>query len=269
MLKYLLLAVLSMVFWASSALILLGLSEMPAFFLEAIIMLGGGAILMLVAKDKYINSFSFWGVLGVAGNHLSYILSLRLIPAPALDIIYCTWPVLIFFMSHKRPMGPNLICGLLSIAIGLAILIWHYKFVYSVKFFFGCIIGFLGPLLWALYNVKLDHSSNNCFTIGLYLVLGGIVAAFISCLLSEQHSFSQASFIGCLLLVIGPCSLAYLFWDKAITELGYMISFIGYLVPFASYLLLVINGVVAFDYVILLGMTAMLISSNLVIAESE
>lgn len=261
MIKHLIFAFVAMLLWASSALILLKVSSVPAFFLEAVLMSCGGLFLLVLARERVVSGFSLWGVLGVAGNHLTYILALRMIPPPALDIIYCTWPVIVFFMSHKKPIGLQLWFGLGSIFIGLAILIHHYQFIYSYKFFIGCLLGFIGPLLWSYYNVKIDHAQNNSFTIGLYLILGGMLAAIISFILSEKIVISYSNIFYCLLLILGPCSLSYLLWGLSIANLGYLLSFLGYLVPFVSYLLLVLFDIVTFEYQIFLGMCLMLLSA--------
>lgn len=243
-----------MLVWASSALLLIALKQMPVFLLEAIIM-GFGGLIMILAGQRPSNmaSFSVYGLLGIAGNHLSYILALRLIPPAAVDLIYCLWPLLVVVFAYKSFTSKKIFQALLLVTIGLTVLFVHYDFIYSSQFFVGCLIAFIGPLLWALYVTKAPHG-NSYFVLGLYLLFGALLSILLSSTFNEHYSLTLQDLIYLALLSIGPCSLAYMLWDKALIKSELNLSFLGYLIPISSYSMLIIFAVVKLDITVLLAL---------------
>ena len=253
-----------MLIWASSALFLIALKHMPVFLLEFIIMGFGGLIMILVGqKPSNMAGFSVYGLLGVAGNHLSYILALRLIPAAAVDLIYCLWPLLVVIFAYKGFSPKKILQAFIVVVAGLIVLLVHYDFIYSYKFFLGCSIAFVGPLLWSLYVAKAPHG-DSCFLIGLYLLFGCLLSLFLSLSFGEYYHLKLQDWFYLTLLSIGPCSLAYMLWDKALIKSELNLSFLGYLIPISSYLILIIFNVINLDITILMALSLLSVSGIII-----
>lgn len=260
-------AITAMLLWSSSAILLLTIKQLPVFLVTGIIMGGGGVLLMLFNQVNW-QDFSCLALLGIALNHFAYIFALHLIPAPAVELIYCLWPLIVAVLALH--FSWRLLLAVLLIIAALSILYLHYKFLFLPSSYFGILIAFAGPLFWALYVAKVEHKTTNVFLVGFYLFIAALIALSISYASHESWAFLEhlnwRSAIVLLILMLGPCGLAYMLWEHALESKQFNLAFLGYLIPFSSYLLLLAFGFAAFDWLVLSSLALLSVSGFIIMA---
>lgn len=242
-------ALISVTFWSSGALFVLGLNQIPPFFLLAVsssICLVFTAVFLFLS-DRWslvtscIKPLCSLGVLIIL-NQACYVFAFRLAPAAQVDLINYLWPsMLVLFMGNfQRAYTKYVVVALGAGGIFLAL----EPGALSLTYLTGYLAAFVAALSWTIYSFVVKNYSLPTESACINLGLG---APVFWCL----HFFSNESFVSLtgaevfLLLLYGGgvYVVAYLCWGYAVKygSIGES-SALSYMIPLLSVGLLVMCG---------------------------
>lgn len=172
-----------------------GVRHMPALQLAAIRQFLGGlcyVIFFLIKGVRWPNAKE-WRVILVL-SFLNFMLSnalstwgVRYIPAglgSIIGAIFPMWLVIIAFIGSRTKAKPGTVLGLVLGFTGICVIFYeHLHHLFDADFRFGIFLSVLSTWTWAfgtLYTKKAAAGFNPYFSLGLQMVISGIVVAAIS-----------------------------------------------------------------------------------------
>lgn len=261
--KNYLFACFSLLIWSCTSVLLLSLKHVPSFLLEGLIMFSGGSVLVAsYHKQLQKSEFKLWGLIGIAGNQMLFLLSIRRIPVPMADFIFAMWPILLLVVRQRLQLSAKQVFAVLLAILAMFVLYKPHTFDAI-----GILLAFLSSACWSVYVLKTSQSNACCFMLGIYLILGAIICLLLSYIFAEQCSlnYQDLMFIGATGL--GPSAFAYVFWQKAVScDAVVKISWLSFFLPITGYLMLLANHLINFDYSVLTALILICFSSFIIFA---
>ena len=183
------------------------------------------------------------------GNDLFYIMAFRYAPAVQVDLIVCSWPMLVFIFAHfllSEDIRINHIVACIIAFSGICFLLTSDadKMILKKDYFWGYLLSFLSAILWAIYMVvSKKYSKPTPELFAVYCFVGMIFSAIMH-LLFEETIIPTTSQL-CILIIMGITthSIAYYGWDYAIKRGHFkLLHILPYGNPILSVLALVVFG---------------------------
>ncbi len=228
----------SLLIWALSVVGAVALKVLPVFevlfgiftsgfFASAIINTINGNWKSVLERPRYLILI---GIFGIVGNDLFYIMAFRYAPAVQVDLIVCSWPMLVFIFAHfllSEDIRINHIVACIIAFSGICFLLTSDadKMILKKDYFWGYLFSFLSAILWAIYMVvSKKYSKPTPELFAVYCFVGMIFSAIMH-LLFEETIIPTTSQL-CILIIMGITthSIAYYGWDYAIKR-GAILSY--------------------------------------------
>jgi drug/metabolite transporter (DMT)-like permease len=262
--------------WALLALLTIGSAPVPPLLLNAICFAIGGTIGLAwtarrglsVLRGVSWKVYAF-GTLGLFGYHLLYFTAFRVAPAAETGLIAYLWPLFIVLFSGLLPgerLAPQHVLGALVAFAGAALIVLGrggagQASALGLALAFGC------ALTWAGYSVlsrRLGDVPTESVTV---FCLATAVLSLAAHLALEETLWPQGGlgWASVLALGLGPVGAAFFTWDLGMKKGDIQILGVAsYAAPLLSTLALVVAGITAPSYTILLA--AVLIAGGAALA---
>ncbi len=262
--------------WALLALLTIGSAPVPPFLLNALCFAIGGTLGLIwtarrglaVLKTVSWKVYAF-GTLGLFGYHFLYFTAFRIAPAAETGLIAYLWPLFIVLLSGLLPgerLAAQHVIGALIAFAGAAVIVLGRGGDGEVSAL-GLALAFACALTWAAYSVlsrRLGDVPTESVTV-FCLATAGL--SLIAHLALEQTVWPQGAlgWASVLALGLGPVGAAFFTWDLGMKKGDIQILGVAsYAAPLLSTLALVLAGITAPSYMILLA--AVLIAGGAALA---
>lgn len=171
------------------------------------------------------------GLLGVAGFNSLIYLAVQTTTAVNAVLINSCVPILIALCSlliNKEPLSPRQWTGILVSLSGVALIIvsGNLGSLMELEFNRGDLLVLCAGLVWALYSVNLKRypADLHPFSYLLGIMIAGLlgILPFYLVELSLGYGFSVTgpTFITIVYVAIFPSVLAFIFWNRAVRDIG-------------------------------------------------
>lgn len=251
--------------WALLALLTIGSAPVPPFLLNALCFAIGGTLGLIwtarrglsVLRTVSWKVYAF-GTLGLFGYHFLYFTAFRIAPTAETGLIAYLWPLFIVLFSGLLPgekLAAQHIIGAL-VAFGGAALIVLGRGSEGEVSALGLFLAFACALTWAAYSVlsrRLGDVPTESVTV---FCLATAALSLIAHLALEQTIWPQGvlGWGAVLALGLGPVGAAFFTWDMGMKKGDIQILGVAsYAAPLLSTLALVLAGITAPSYMILLA----------------
>ncbi|WP_395543092.1 DMT family transporter [Neotabrizicola sp. sgz301269] len=251
--------------WALLALLTIGSAPVPPFLLNALCFAIGGTLGLIwtarrglsVLRTVSWKVYAF-GTLGLFGYHFLYFTAFRIAPTAETGLIAYLWPLFIVLFSGLLPgekLAAQHIIGAL-VAFGGAALIVLGRGSEGEVSALGLVLAFACALTWAAYSVlsrRLGDVPTESVTV---FCLATAALSLIAHLALEQTIWPQGvlGWGAVLVLGLGPVGAAFFTWDMGMKKGDIQILGVAsYAAPLLSTLALVLAGITAPSYMILLA----------------
>jgi drug/metabolite transporter (DMT)-like permease len=262
--------------WALLALLTIGSAPVPPLLLNAICFAIGGTIGLAWTARRGLSVLRgvswkvyVFGTLGLFGYHLLYFNAFRVAPAAETGLIAYLWPLFIVLLSGLLPgerLAPQHVLGALVAFAGAALIVLGrggagQASALGLALAFGC------ALTWAGYSVlsrRLGDVPTESVTV---FCLATAVLSLAAHLALEETLWPQGGlgWASVLALGLGPVGAAFFTWDLGMKKGDIQILGVAsYAAPLLSTLALVVAGITAPSYTILLA--AVLIAGGAALA---
>lgn len=262
--------------WALLALLTIGSAPVPPFLLNALCFAIGGTLGLIwtarrglaVLKTVSWKVYAF-GTLGLFGYHFLYFTAFRIAPAAETGLIAYLWPLFIVLLSGLLPgerLAAQHVIGALIAFAGAAVIVLGRGGEGEVSAL-GLALAFACALTWAAYSVlsrRLGDVPTESVTV-FCLATAGL--SLIAHLALEQTVWPQGAlgWASVVALGLGPVGAAFFTWDLGMKKGDIQILGVAsYAAPLLSTLALVLAGITAPSYMILLA--AVLIAGGAALA---
>lgn len=263
--------------WALLALLTIGSAPVPPLLLNAICFAIGGTIGLVwtarrglsVLRGVSWKVYAF-GTLGLFGYHLLYFTAFRLGPNASTGLIAYLWPLFIVLFSGLLPGErlrlPHVLGALIAFA-GAAVIVLGAQTGPGGVSLPALALAFLCALTWAAYSVlsrRLGEVPTESVTV---FCLATAVLSVVAHLALEETLWPQGGlgWASVLALGLGPVGAAFFTWDLGMKKGDIQILGVAsYAAPLLSTLALVVAGITAPSYTILLA--AVLIAGGAALA---
>ncbi|MEZ5798145.1 MAG: EamA family transporter [Paracoccaceae bacterium] len=262
--------------WSLLALLTIGSAPVPPFLLNALCFAIGGAIGLAWTIRKGTSALRgvswrvyAFGTLGLFGYHALYFTAFRLAPSAETGLIAYLWPLFIVLFSGLLP-GERLtlrhVLGAL-IAFAGAVLIILGRDQAGGGSVPGFVLAFACALVWAGYSVlsrRLGAVPTETVTV---FCLATAALSLVTHLAFETTAWPQdpRGWLAVLALGLGPVGAAFFTWDIGMKKGDIqLLGVASYAAPLLSTLALVVAGVTAPSYAILVA--AVLIAGGAALA---
>jgi drug/metabolite transporter (DMT)-like permease len=262
--------------WSLLALLTVGSAPVPPFLLNALCFGIGGTIgLVWTARRGFgVLGLVSWkvyafGTIGLFGYHFLYFTAFRIAPAAETGLIAYLWPLFIVLLSGLLP-GERLtarhVVGALIAFAGAAVIVLGRGGEGEVSapglaLAFGCAV------TWAAYSV-LSRRLGDVPTESVTVFCLATAALSVGAHLMLEETVWPAGTLGwlsVLALGIGPVGAAFFTWDLGMKKGDIQVLGVAsYAAPLLSTLALVLAGITAPSYAILLA--AVLITGGAALA---
>lgn len=243
----------AVIFWASGALLVLELGNLPPLFLMAVsglITLVFISTFLWVMKREVIKSLS-WGYFGVATlmlllTQMCYVFAFRLAPAVQVDLINYLWPSFLVLLGGRCLTWFTRLLVVLSGSWGIYLALGPDGM--QACYLPGYFLAFSSAVLWTLYSLFVQKHQLPPEYIGLGAGIGGPIFWVLHCLLGEPVCVPTLSEWGYLFLygggiyVVGYFCWGYAVNHGSVAEAGAL----SYCIPVLSVLLLILGGYAEF-----------------------
>jgi len=251
--------------WALLALLTIGSAPVPPFLLNAICFAAGGLIGLAwtarrglaVLRDVSWKVYAF-GTAGLFGYHALYFTAFRIAPSAETGLIAYLWPLFIVLLSGLLP-GERLtlrhVIGALVAFAGAAVIVLGRGGEGQVSLL-GLALAFGCSLTWAGYSVlsrRLGAVPTESVTV---YCLATAVLSLVAHLALEQTIWPNGTlgWLSVLALGLGPVGAAFFTWDLGMKKGDIqMLGVASYAAPLLSTLALVLAGITAPSWAILLA----------------
>ncbi|HJN38131.1 MAG TPA: EamA family transporter [Gammaproteobacteria bacterium] len=188
------------------------------------------------------------GVVGICGNDMLYILSLKIIAPEHAELIAYLWPIFsLIGMSFFGKIQPKFhhALGMLLALSGIGILsLQDTPSMQLYHFNVGYLVAILGAIVWSVYNVFAKINNSIPETIFILIFGSGLIMSLLTHLYFESFilpSLSQLFSIS--LMGLTTHFLAYTFWDYSIKHGNFIfLHSFAYLNPLISISFLILFG---------------------------
>lgn len=262
--------------WALLALLTIGSAPVPPFLLNALCFGIGGTLGLIwtarrglaVLKTVSWRVYAF-GTLGLFGYHFLYFTAFRIAPAAETGLIAYLWPLFIVLLSGLLPgerLAAQHVIGALIAFAGAAVIVLGRGGEGEVSAL-GLALAFACALTWAAYSVlsrRLGDVPTESVTV---FCLATAALSLVAHLALEQTVWPQGTlgWASVLALGLGPVGAAFFTWDLGMKKGDIQILGVAsYAAPLLSTLALVLAGMTAPSYMILLA--AVLIAGGAALA---
>ena len=262
--------------WALLALLTIGSAPVPPFLLNALCFAIGGTLGLIwtarrglaVLKTVSWRVYAF-GTLGLFGYHFLYFTAFRIAPAAETGLIAYLWPLFIVLLSGLLPgerLAAQHVIGALIAFAGAAVIVLGRGGDGEVSAL-GLALAFACALTWAAYSVlsrRLGEVPTESVTVFCLATAGLSLVAHLAL---EQTVWPQGAlgWASVLALGLGPVGAAFFTWDLGMKKGDIQILGVAsYAAPLLSTLALVLTGITAPSYMILLA--AVLIAGGAALA---
>lgn len=262
--------------WALLALLTIGSAPVPPFLLNALCFAIGGTLGLIwtarrglaVLKTVSWRVYAF-GTLGLFGYHFLYFTAFRIAPAAETGLIAYLWPLFIVLLSGLLPgerLAAQHVIGALIAFAGAAVIVLGRGGEGEVSAL-GLALAFACALTWAAYSVlsrRLGDVPTESVTVFCLATAGLSLVAHLAL---EQTVWPQGAlgWASVLALGLGPVGAAFFTWDLGMKKGDIQILGVAsYAAPLLSTLALVLAGITAPSYMILLA--AVLIAGGAALA---
>lgn len=244
---YLLFTFITLMLWASLALLVAELSHVPPFLLLACSLLIGGSFSLPKMKQwQFTPGTLMVGVGGIFGYHFLLFMSLRLAPPIAANLLNYLWPLLILlftpvFFSHIS-LKKKQVFGALTSLLGAMLILSQGEVNISSNYGLGYIFAVLAAIVWACYSLLSKKLAGiHSASVGLFCLISGSLS-LICHWYFEQTPILSSRDIGLIsLLGAGPMGISFYTWSIALKQGDpRVIATLSYFTPLLSTLLLVI-----------------------------
>jgi drug/metabolite transporter (DMT)-like permease len=262
--------------WALLALLTIGSAPVPPLLLNAICFAIGGTIGLAWTARRGLSVLRgvswkvyVFGTLGLFGYHLLYFTAFRVAPTAETGLIAYLWPLFIVLLSGLLPgerLAPQHVVGALVAFAGAALIVLGRGGAGQASAL-GLVLAFGCALTWAGYSVlsrRLGEVPTESVTV---FCLATAVLSLIAHLALEDTLWPQGGlgWASVLALGLGPVGAAFFTWDLGMKKGDIQILGVAsYAAPLLSTLALVVAGITAPSYMILLA--AVLIAGGAALA---
>ena len=250
------LGIFACIFWALSPTLVCSLRSIPPF--EVLLFMYSISFSLILHQTYQTHSWSsittlpkllsLISVMGICGNDIFYILSLRLIAPEHAELIAYLWPIFsLTGMSFFGKINLNKyhFIGIFCAFFGVAILLVQNTGLQDFNISnLGYLIAISGALIWSVYNILAGIYKNTSEV--LFIPVFGVGLLMSLCLHLHYESFiipnvqqmASIAFMG-----ITTHYLAYTFWDYGIKKGNFiLLNSLCYCNPIASIFVLIIFG---------------------------
>jgi drug/metabolite transporter (DMT)-like permease len=251
--------------WALLALLTIGSAPVPPLLLNAICFAIGGTIGLAWTARRGLSVLRgvswkvyVFGTLGLFGYHLLYFTAFRVAPAAETGLIAYLWPLFIVLLSGLLPgerLAPQHVVGALVAFSGAALIVLGRGGTGQASAL-GLVLAFGCALTWAGYSVlsrRLGEVPTESVTV---FCLATAVLSLVAHLALEETLWPQGGlgWASVLALGLGPVGAAFFTWDLGMKKGDIQILGVAsYAAPLLSTLALVVAGITAPSYMILLA----------------
>jgi drug/metabolite transporter (DMT)-like permease len=251
--------------WALLALLTIGSAPVPPLLLNAICFAIGGTIGLAWTARRGLSVLRgvswkvyVFGTLGLFGYHLLYFTAFRVAPAAETGLIAYLWPLFIVLLSGLLPgerLAPQHVVGALVAFAGAALIVLGRGGAGQASAL-GLVLAFGCALTWAGYSVlsrRLGEVPTESVTV---FCLATAVLSLVAHLALEETLWPQGGlgWASVLALGLGPVGAAFFTWDLGMKKGDIQILGVAsYAAPLLSTLALVVAGITAPSYMILLA----------------
>ncbi len=224
---------LALVIWALSASGAVFLKNLPSFQVLLGIFLGGfiaSSVVNTVNNNwkKLFNGPKYLvlaGIFGIIPNDIFYILAFKYAPAIQVDLIVCTWPILVTILAaiflREEISLVHIFASLIAFCACCIVLIGSNMKIdqFQSEYIFGYVCAFMSAFLWSIYIViskKYAKPSPELFA--LYCVVGLVFSSTMHFTFETTVIPSIGEMVVLLVMGITTHSLAYYAWDFAIKK---------------------------------------------------
>jgi drug/metabolite transporter (DMT)-like permease len=262
--------------WALLALLTIGSAPVPPLLLNAICFAIGGTIGLAWTARRGLSVLRgvswkvyVFGTLGLFGYHLLYFTAFRVAPTAETGLIAYLWPLFIVLLSGLLPgerLAPQHVVGALVAFAGAALIVLGRGGAGQASAL-GLVLAFGCALTWAGYSVlsrRLGEVPTESVTV---FCLATAVLSLVAHLALEETLWPQSGlgWASVLALGLGPVGAAFFTWDLGMKKGDIQILGVAsYAAPLLSTLALVVAGITAPSYMILLA--AVLIAGGAALA---
>jgi drug/metabolite transporter (DMT)-like permease len=251
--------------WALLALLTIGSAPVPPLLLNAICFAIGGTIGLAWTARRGLSVLRgvswkvyVFGTLGLFGYHLLYFTAFRVAPTAETGLIAYLWPLFIVLLSGLLPgerLAPQHVVGALMAFAGAALIVLGRGGAGQASAL-GLVLAFGCALTWAGYSVlsrRLGEVPTESVTV---FCLATAVLSLVAHLALEETLWPQSGlgWASVLALGLGPVGAAFFTWDLGMKKGDIQILGVAsYAAPLLSTLALVVAGITAPSYMILLA----------------
>jgi drug/metabolite transporter (DMT)-like permease len=251
--------------WALLALLTIGSAPVPPLLLNAICFAIGGTIGLAWTARRGLSVLRgvswkvyVFGTLGLFGYHLLYFTAFRVAPTAETGLIAYLWPLFIVLLSGLLPgerLAPQHVVGALMAFAGAALIVLGRGGAGQASAL-GLVLAFGCALTWAGYSVlsrRLGEVPTESVTV---FCLATAVLSLVAHLALEETLWPQSGlgWASVLALGLGPVGAAFFTWDLGMKKGDIQILGVAsYAAPLLSTLALVVAGITAPSYTILLA----------------
>ena len=244
---YLFFTVITLILWASLALLVAELSHVPPFLLLACSLLIGGSFSLPKMKQwQFTPSALVVGVGGIFGYHFLLFMSLRLAPPIAANLLNYLWPLLILlltpvFFSHIE-LKKKQVFGALTSLLGAMLILSQGEVAISSIHSLGYFLAILAAIVWACYSLFSKKLSGiHSASVGLFCLISGFLSLICHWCFEQTPFLSTRDISLILFLGVGPLGISFYTWSIALKRGDpRVIATLSYFTPLLSTLLLVI-----------------------------
>ena len=253
---YLFFASLAILLWSTLAVLVTQLDHLPPFLLLAITLTIGGSLSIFRFRQWQLDwKLIVFGIAGIFGYHFLLFMALRLAAPVEANLINYLWPLLIVLLSPIYLSGFHLtsqhfIGGVMGFSGVYLLVNGPSTMELSSDSWLGYLLAFSAAIFWASYSLLSKRFSRmRTATVGLFCILGGILAFAAHCLTEPQTNIETQDWLYLTALGLGPMGIAFYAWDKGLkTGDPRTIGTLSYFTPLLSTFLLLLFGDQDFQY---------------------
>ena len=171
------------------------------------------------------------GLLGVTGFNSLIYLAVQTTTAVNAALINSCVPILIALCSlliNKEPLSPRQWAGIMLSLSGVALILagGNLAALFDLEFNRGDLLVLCAGILWALYSVNLKRYPQELhpfsYQVGIMIAgLIGIVPFYLVELGMDRHLLvNTPTLITLIYVAIFPSVLAFIFWNRAVRDIG-------------------------------------------------
>jgi drug/metabolite transporter (DMT)-like permease len=246
----LLLALVSVLLWATLAFLGLKLQHLPPFLLVGIALcIGALASVHRLNEWRTVTpKLLALGVFGLFGFHFFLFVALRNAPPIEANLINYLWPLLIVVLAPLILPGTILTARHIMAALlgfgGAALLVTGGKLGFDSRYLLGYGCALTSAFIWSTYSLATKRMGDfPTGAVGAFCLLSGLLSLACHALLEPRVVPAAGDWFWLAVIGIGPMGIAFFTWDAAMKRGdARAIGALSYLTPLLSTVLLAATG---------------------------